>query len=450
MLQRKAYRNLLKWKESKNRKPLIIRGARQVGKSTLINQFSQEFDYSISLNLERPRDKQVFDELLEVKDVVNRLFLENSIILNGKTVLLFIDEIQESTAAIAMLRFFYEDYPQLFVIAAGSLLEFAIQNVGSFPVGRVEQFVLHPLDFEEFLMATQSDSLLKAYSEIPVKPFAHTLLLEKFHQYTMLGGMPEVVNTYVEEQDFVALQPIYQNLWQSYMDDVEKYGTNVSEVRVIRHIMQTAPSENDRITFAGFGNSNYRSREMGEAFRALDLAKIIRLVYPCTNFEIPLIVDYKRKPRLQFLDTGLLNAALGIQANFIGVEDLYNLYKGRIVPHIFTQEYIAQQNQPLYKPVFWVRENSNSNAEVDFIIVHKNQVIPVEIKSGSSGRLRSLHEYIDRSESLSSGQNFAVRVLGNQLSIEQTTTPKGTPYTLLNLPYYLSAKIGEYIEWGMG
>jgi hypothetical protein len=441
-LKRKAYQKLLKWKSNPGRKPLLIRGARQVGKSTLVQEFSKEFRHFISLNLEKKEHQRWFEELDSIKDIMEVLSLQFDIPVQEQPILLFIDEIQESPKAIQQLRYFYEEMPGLYVIAAGSLLEFALRKVPSFPVGRVEQMVLHPFDFEEFLMALDHKQALNQFSIIPVKPLAHELLMKLFHIYAIIGGMPEVVKQYVTKQSMADLGPIYEALWQGYKDDVEKYAANTTERKVIRHVIDTAPSEKDRIKFEGFGRSAYRSREVGEALRALDLARIVRLIYPVTSTGLPLSEDIKRRPRLQFLDTGLLNYTLHIQAEMIMVEDFNDFYKGKIIQHLITQELQARFDVPSYKPNFWVREKANSNAEVDLVYQHRKYLIPIEIKSGDQGKLRSLHQFVDQSN-----HPYAVRLLANGLSVENAITPGGKPYMLMNLPYYLGNKIPEYISW---
>ncbi len=441
-LYRKLYAHLLKWKDTRSRKPLIIRGARQVGKSTLVNDFAREFRFFISVNLEKREDRQVFDTLHETKDIINALFLRAGVPLTDEPTLIFLDEIQESPEAVSRLRYLHEEYPELYFIAAGSLLEFAFKRIPSFPVGRVEQVVLHPFDFEEFLLAMNRKDILDELDNIPFNNYAHDSVLKLFHDYAIIGGMPEIVKQYSEEGNFINLGSIYSNLWQSYRDDIEKYGSNETERRILRHIIDTAPYESDRITMAGFGNSQYRSREIGEALRALDLARIIQIIYPTTNLEPPVIPDLKRKPRLQFLDTGLLNHALGIQSDLLGVMDLNSIYKGRLIQHLAAQQFQAQTTSPLYKTVFWVREKANSNAEVDLVYQSGKYIIPVEVKSGAKGSLRSLHQFVERSEN-----KIAIRLLANRFSLEKTRTPAGTPYLLLNMPYYTSTRIQNYAEW---
>lgn len=440
--ERKAYHKLLKWKDIPERKPLLILGARQVGKSTLIRQFATEFTHFIELNLEKEHHRRLFEQIDHVKHLMDAIFLNMRIPNTGQSTLLFLDEIQESPKAIQQLRYFYEELPHIHVVAAGSLLECALKKVPSFPVGRIEQMVLHPFDFEEFLMALGDRQALEEMNMIPCRDMAYSTLMNLFHQYSIVGGMPEAIKQYITDQSFANLGRIYDALWQGFKDDAEKYASNQTERKIIRHVIDSAPNEKERVSFEGFGNSTYRSREIGEALRALDLARVMRLVYPATSVAPPLNTDLKKRPRLQFLDTGLLCHALSIQAEMIGVPDLFSVWRGRIIHHLVVQELQAHYDSTSYKPHFWVREKAKSSAEVDLLCLYKQFLIPIEIKSGEQGKLRSLHQFMERC-----GHPFAVRLLANYFSVEKVKTPSGIPFLLMNLPYYLGTRIPQYIEW---
>jgi len=443
-LKRDIEQNLFEWKTKGNRKPLIIRGARQVGKTTLVHHFSKSYKNYIHLNLEKPSDKKIFEQGRDIKTITESLFLRKNISLSDSaSTLLFLDEVQESTKAIALLRYFYEEFPSLHVIAAGSLLEFSLRHIKNFPVGRVEFIYLHPMNFCEFLNAGGYTELLNHLNKIPVAEAAHSLLLELFNTYTIVGGMPEIVKLFMENRSFSALPVVYESLWESFLSDVEKYAHNESERKVIKHIFSTAHLYVDqRIKFQNFGNSSYRSREVGESFRVLDDAKLIQLIYPTTDISPPLKSDNRKSPRIQFLDTGLLNHNLNIQADMLNMYDLSNAYKGAIIPHIIMQELISVQHNAYKKPKFWVRDKTQSSAEVDLLMVAGDKAIPVEIKSGPTGKLRSLHQFIDRSS-----HPYAVRIFANSFRIEQHKTPGGKEFLLMNLPYYLGTRLGEYIEF---
>ncbi len=443
LFARSIAQQLSEWKKKPNRKPLILRGARQVGKTTLVRQFGKSYRQVIFLNLEKPEDRRFFDDYSDVHTIIEAIFLSRNLSLPQKDTLLFIDEIQESPQAIHLLRYFYEELPDLPVIAAGSLLEFAMSRVSSFPVGRVEYLYLHPLNFPEYLEAIDHQAALKQLQEVPVKPFAHTTLLDLFHAYAIVGGMPEVVQTYVAQGSMVPLPSVYESIWGSYQNDVEKYARNDTERKVIRHIMDTAPLYVDqRIKFQNFGNSNYRSREVGEAMRSLDDARVIRLLYPTTDVEPPLKPDLKKSPKLQFLDTGLINHVLGIQAEMLRLQDMSQAYKGGIIPHLITQELISLSSLNDKKPHFWVREKNQASSEVDLLYSHQSHVIPVEIKSGGTGSLKSLHQFIDRAN-----HPYAIRFYAGEFHVNRTQTRDGTPFLLMNMPYYLGTKIPDYINW---
>ena len=444
IFERNLGKNLETWKKSSGRKPLILRGARQVGKTTLIKKFAKSYPYSILLNLEKPTDAAYFMNYHEAKSIVESLFLSRNISIAsiGET-LLFIDEIQEVPNAIQMLRYFYEEFPDLNVIAAGSLLEFAMKKVKSFPVGRVEFRYMHPLNFIEYLRAIGHQGALDQMNRIPCESFAHTFLLGLFNQYAIVGGMPEVISIFLEKQSMTDLPKVYDSIWSTYRNDVEKYAANETERKVIKHIMATAHMYMDqRIKFQNFGQSNYRSREVGEAMRNLDTAKIIQLIYPTTDVEIPVKSDLRKSPRLQFLDTGLVNNELGIQPEMLSFADLSSSYKGAIVPHLITQELISLSCTNDKKPNFWVREKKQSTSEVDLVFTYRDMVIPIEIKSGSEGTLKSLHQFVEHSS-----HPYSIRMYAGEFNVIETKTPDGTPYLLMNIPYYLGTKLPEYVTY---
>lgn len=425
---------------SGNRKPLIIRGARQVGKSTLVREFAKEFDLFLELNLEKEEDRKLFI-LPSVKDTMEALLLREGKTPKQNSILLFIDEIQESPEAIHMLRYFYEEYPEIYVICAGSLLEFALEHTKAFPVGRVSQIVLHPFDFEEYLEATGNQKAIQALHTIPLPDYAFDFLQKEFHTYLTIGGMPEIIRNYIQTGSLSGMDEYYHDIWQSYQDDIEKYGRNTNQKNVLRHILQTAAFEKDRITMAGFGNSNYRSRETGEALRALDKSRIIRLVYPVTSTLMPLQVDFKRKPRLQFLDTGLLNHILGIQSSLVGLADFSTAYRGRIIQHAVYQQLESRNAMVGQKLHFWVREKTNTSSEVDMVYPHHGFLIPVEVKSGSKGKLRSLHIFMEKTN-----HRLAIRLFANRYSRDSVKLPSGKAYQLYNIPYFQACVIPEYLN----
>ncbi len=444
MIQRKAEAELLKWKDSAHRKPLILRGARQVGKTTLVNQFSGNFLHYIYLNLERSEDLNLFRDEMGVRDLYQLICLRKNKPLALADTLLFMDEIQNSAQAIKMLRYFYEELPELHVIAAGSLLEALISDVHtSFPVGRVDYMWLYPLDFEEFLAGYQAHGLLAAMREIPVSQVALIELRKRFTTFALLGGMPEIVMRYIQEPDLISLNPLYQSLLHAYSEDIEKYAPRTSISLAMLHILNTGfASAGKRITLEGFGNSNYKSATMKQAFTLLERAQLLKLQYPVTSAVLPVAPNYRRSPRLQMLDTGLINFRLGLQEEFYAQPDIHSIYKGLIIQHLVGQELSCQEHRFRGEITFWVREKRQSSAEVDFVLPYKGKLIPVEVKSGQTGSLRSLHLFMSES-----GHNYAVRIYEGALNIEEVSLAGGLSYRLLNLPVTLTCKIINYLDW---
>ena len=456
VFERTIRENLEHWKQSVFRKPLVIRGARQVGKTTIIREFGKSFGTFFSLNLELEEHRAYFSGKLTAQEMLQKISLDLGIRRTGDT-LLFLDEIQHSPEAIAFLRYFYEDMNDLYVITAGSLLEVMMDlKQISFPVGRIEYLYLFPMNFREFLKATGETEVLTLMESIPVPSWAEEKLEALFKSYTLIGGMPEAVDRYLRTKDITQVADVYRNLFTAYADDVAKYARTETEKNVIRFVIEASPLETGkRITFEKYGNSNYRSKEIAQALRILERAMILYLRYPVTSFTVPIRPDLKRKPRLQFLDTGLLNFRSGLQSSFFGPEPLDTLYKGILAEQIVAQELLSVTCKEAEPPSFWVREESQSNAEVDFIIQRRDILVPVEVKSGKTGTLRSLHSWIDRAALVVGSHStkkelLAVRLYSGIFSVEHIRTPQGTPFMLINLPLFLASRTGEYIDKYLG
>ena len=436
--------HLQEWADRKGRKPLVLRGARQVGKTTLVNEFSKQFSQYLYLNLEKEIDKKPFEEYVTIDLLVQTLFLDKNTAYNKKkSTLIFIDEIQEVPKALNILRYFFEERPDIHVIAAGSLLESMFNRKINFPVGRVEFLVLRPVSFNEFLGAVGENIALEKFHNVPFEDFAFDKLLSLFHLYAVIGGMPEIVQAYATDKNISALGKIYNLLIQAYLDDVEKYAGSNAETNYLRHTIQSVFTEaGKRITFEGFGKSNYGRREMGESLRTLEKAMLVQLVYPNTDITLPILPNKQKSPRLQVLDTGLLNFFSGIQKDIIGTKDLNLVHHGLIIEHLVGQELLACQYSTLSELSFWVREKNTSQAEVDFVYRYDSKLIPIEVKSGATGKLKSLHMYMDMAP-----HNMAIRFCASKINITKILTPAGTVYFLLTLPYFLASKINEYLPW---
>ncbi|NQT58637.1 MAG: ATP-binding protein [Bacteroidetes bacterium] len=432
---------LASWKQHPSRKPLILRGARQTGKTTVVQKFAKTYKQFISVNLEKYEDKKIFDEERSLQSLLEELFFIRNMRRTEET-LIFIDEIQQSQRAVMLLRYFYEEYPQYHIIAAGSLLEQSIDLHSAFPVGRVTYAYVHPVSFSEFLEAVGETMALQAYQTVPIPDYAYQKLLDLFHRYVLIGGMPEAVKTYTETQDLNLTSAVYHNLMSAYADDVEKYSRKAQQNNVIHHVFSTIfrmPCE--RITYNGYGNSPYGSRQIKEAFQHLEKAMLCRVLYPQTSTELPVMKNIHKKPRLHLLDTGLCCHLMGIQKELISIQDLSNTSRGSIAEHIVGQELIATSFTELDNLNFWVREKSQSSAEIDYIFPHENHLIPVEVKSGSTGTLKSLFQYMDMADC-----DIAVRLYGGKFSETELVTRNGKNFKLINIPYFHAAKICEYIS----
>jgi len=442
MINRNVINDLRDWRKRKNRKPLVLRGARQVGKTTLVDEFGQEFEIYLTLNLEEPEHVQLFDNYTNMDNLLAGIYLVNGKEKKDSPTLLFIDEIQYSPRAVSLLRYFYEKTPWLYVIAAGSLLETLIEKQISFPVGRVEYLAVHPCSFNEFLGATENTELQKAQQAGEIPESIHQLTINLFHQYTLVGGMPEVVADYAENKDIHSLGRIYNTLLSGYQDDIEKYASTSNMRHILRHILKVGWTyAAQRIKFERFGESDYRSREVGEAFRLLEKTMLLEMAYPYSGYKVPVIAELKRSPKLLWLDTGIVNYVAGIQKEVFSVKDISDAWRGMVAEHIVGQELISENPNFPSKRNFWLRNAHSSDAEVDFTLQHESRIIPVEVKSGHNSKLRSLHLFMDEVE-----HQTAVRIWSGKLSKDSVTTPKGKSFDLYNVPFYYAGILGKLLN----
>ncbi|MDD3535502.1 MAG: AAA family ATPase [Candidatus Cloacimonetes bacterium] len=420
MIKRTIELELRRWKSEKRHKPLVLRGARQVGKTTVVKEFAKSFPVFLYVNLDLEADRQLFARELKVRELFQLICLRFSQPIKPEETLLFIDEIQFSALAMKMLRYFYEEMPELCVIAAGSLLEVvAGDKHQSFPVGRIENLWVQPLSFAEYLGALGRDDLLLAYHQVPAStPFIEELK-RQFKIYSLLGGMPEAVAKYLEHKDMMLVNRVYESLVSAYLEDVDKYADDAPMAKALVHILKTAPAEaGKRITLEGFGASDYKALTIRQAFDKLQKAQLLKLSFPVTSVALPMVPQYRRKPRLQLLDTGLLNYQLGIQEEYFLTDSLESIHKGLIIQHIVGQELQSLSASSAPKLSFWVREKHQSSAEVDFVIPHRGKLLPIEVKSGSTGSLRSLIQFM-----LISEHDMAIRIHEGGLSLDELQVP---------------------------
>lgn len=438
VIQRNTLNKLRAWRFSETRKPLVLRGARQVGKTTLVKEFAKEYDIFLHLNLEKEDDCALFEANNDVNLLIQAIFMHKRQQQRNGSTLLFIDEIQNSRRAVAMLRYFYEEANHIHVIAAGSLLETVMDlRKISFPVGRVEFMALRPCSFTEFQNGTGDDFDAENVCNLNVIPAIHERVMRQFREYTLVGGMPAAIVQYAKKRDVLSVSGIYTSLLQTYKDDVEKYSSSTALIKVIRTILEVGWTQAaEAIVFEGFANTNYRSREISEAFQTLSKAMLMELVYPTGEVQSPVLPNQRRKPKLLWLDTGLVNFAVGLQQDVFSTPDINNVWRGRIAEHIVGQELIALNDNILAKRSYWRNDKHGSDAEVDFLYPFQGLQIPIEVKSGHNARLRSLHQFMD-----ATNHGLAIRFWSKPYSVDDVTTPNGKHFRLVNVPFYYAGQV---------
>jgi predicted AAA+ superfamily ATPase len=442
MFQRTAIQALRKWAAQEERKPLVLRGARQVGKTTLVGLFAKEFDAFINLNLEEATHARLFMNNVSFEDLLAGIFAKAGIQMENRRTLIFIDEIQLVPNAVKSLRFFYEKRPDLYVIAAGSLLESLIDVHYSFPVGRVQYMAIHPCTFTEFLGALGEQLLIEQIEQFRVPQSLHAHVIELFRKYMMVGGLPEAVARYAKYKDWVKLNEVFNALLEGYKDDMEKYAHKEKERDILRYILNYGWSiAGDRLQFTKFSGSAYKSADMGNAFRTLEKALLLELVYPLTATSFPILPDTKKSPKLLWLDTGIVNHVAGMQERMLFTTDSDDLWNGHIAEQVVGQELLGASSLFGAKRMFWVRDARNSQAEVDFIYNHRSHLIPLEVKTGDNSRLRSLHQYMEESK-----ETVALRIWNGAMTSDIIHLPSGKSYTLYNIPFYYVGQIERLLD----
>lgn len=399
---RRIFIDLQNWLRRKDRRPLLLRGARQVGKTWLARALAREQGLElVEVNFElRPDAKEAFRSLEPAEILKNLAFLGFPVPRPG-TSLLFFDEIQDCPAAIAALRYFYEIMPDLAVLASGSLLEFAM-DAGEFslPVGRVDTLWVHPMGLAEFLRAKGNATLAGALESLdpaePLPEVAHRKALEELREYFFCGGMPAAVQSLAVDRDVEACRRVHLSILQTYRQDFAKYAPRIKAEIAERLFLRAPGLVGGRLKFNAI-DPDHRASEVRPAIEAVEKAGVIRRVFHSAGQALPLATDSNpRIAKLVMLDVGLMHAALRIDAAFIQEPDLLAIHRGAVAEQFAAQELLAcgpaDREPELY---FWSREERSSQAEVDFLIASGSKVLPIEIKSGSSGSLKSLHLFLD-------------------------------------------------------
>jgi predicted AAA+ superfamily ATPase len=396
-MKRLAINDLKIWLLQNKRKPLILRGARQVGKSTLVKLFAAENALDlVEINLEKIKISSFENSELDIHKIIQEIEYKSQKRITKKT-LLFIDEIQESPRAIMALRYFYEERPDIAVIAAGSLLEFALNDQDiSIPVGRVEYYHLGPMSFEEFLLALGQENLVMNLRKKPeaTGQLVFDKLCRHLKEYYYIGGMPEAVATYVETKSFLAVASVHRSILETYKDDFPKYATKAESVNLGVLLSTISRHVGKKIKYSEL----LRDVKHSSIKKALWLLENARIVFRCTHSNasgIPLLGQIEESVfKIYFLDIGLLNSLLGIEAEETLKTDDHNLNNN--IQGLLAEQFIAQQLKFLSQKsasetlFYWLRDLKKQGAEIDFMIQKSSEIIPIEVKSGKSGTLKSL------------------------------------------------------------
>lgn len=443
------------WLQSPNRKPLIIRGARQVGKTWLIHNFCEINQKKIfELNFEKNPELKSLFENNDPKQILLNISAHFNETIEYEHSVLFLDEIQVFPELLAKLRWFYEELPALPVIAAGSLLDFVLEDATfSMPVGRINYLYLEPLSFEEFLLANNKELLLdylRNYSwEMQIPSVIHTQLNQLLKEYIIVGGMPQAVLNWVTQKSPVTLNQIHHDLMTTYRDDFGKYKGRFAKESFDTILMAISKFLGQKIIYQKM-DPILHINAIKQILHLFNQAKLCTKVSPCFANGVPLGAQVKEKSLKQiFLDIGLVSAALGLNLNqLLDITEIDFFNKGALAEQLAGQ--ILRTVEPFYiepKLFYWQREEPGSNAEIDYIIQHGTEIIPLEIKAGSTGTLKSLHIFMGLKN-----LTKAVRVntgLPSKTKIEMKDplgTQKTVQYDLLSIPFYLLGQVHRLLD----
>jgi len=390
-------KQLLDWKEASRRKPLLIRGARQVGKSTAVRELGKSFMYFIEINLEKqPSLREFFPENIDVKKTCEKLSGALATpIIPGET-LLFIDEIQTSKEAIMSLRYFKEDFPELHVIAAGSLLEFALDEIPSFAVGRIRSLYMYPFSFDEFLMAQglyiTVDFKKKASRDEPLPQTVHNDLVDQLRSFYLVGGMPAAVTEWIETRSYLEVSHVHREIIDTYQDDFAKYKKRVSPV-ILRQTLRSVALQVGNKFICSQAIPETKSTVIKEALHLLSLAGLVHAVVHTAANGLPLGAEENTSfTKYIFFDLGVMQTMLDIPAAEILSANKVDLVNKGGASEMFAGLEMLKYSDCYTKAElhYWQRLEKKSQAEIDYILSHNGMVLPVEVKASTQGGMQSL------------------------------------------------------------
>ncbi|MGA1824196.1 MAG: ATP-binding protein [bacterium] len=416
-MKREISEKLTKWRDKNGRKVLLVRGARQVGKTYSIREFGKNFDGFLEVNFEEhPEVKSFFSASLNPSHILEKLSLYFNYQIKAGETLLFFDEIQACPDAIRSLRFFYEKMPQLHLIAAGSLLEFALAEIPSFGVGRIDTLFMFPMNFFEFLEAIGAELLIDLIKNAspgnPVDPTLHLKTMDIVKTFQLIGGLPEVVKKYVETKNLLECQEIIDSLILNYIDDFAKYRKKTAPEK-LQEVFKSLSLQ----AGAKFKYSNISSERSSSYKTALDLLLRAGLAYKVFHTSargIPLGAQIKdNKFKVVIFDVGIYQRMQGLDLSEYVISDYTKLINKGALAELFVYNELISSGTSSIKPeiYYWHREKRGSNAEVDYIVAINGKILPIEVKSGTKGQMQSMFLFLSERKLSTgirlSGENFS-------------------------------------------
>jgi predicted AAA+ superfamily ATPase len=448
MHQRQLLQNL-----SRSR-PFCLFGAAGVGKTTLLRDFAGKFSNCIHLDLETATDRAFFQPDAMDDDPLTAISFLKGKEIRGNGTLIVLDEIGRCPEAIRWVGGRADQKGPL-VVATSSFQRKELAQLTNPVTGNMQPQFLYPFSFEEFLPLMDDAAALEAFREVPVPYYAYEKLLTYFHLYALIGGMPEITSEYAATHRLTGLKKVYEKIESRFIHCLPDVTAGVKSLNLAVEVFRSAfPYASTRIRFNRFGNLDKGSREIGKAFHSLERAFFLQMILPVTSSALPMVPDTSKFPKLQLLDTGLVNYFSGIQKPLFHAHDMNAIFEGQIARQVVGQEILAAQSPgaangsqirfsetgAMQELNFWVRDKAQSTAEVDFVIPYNDLLIPVVVRSGEPGRLRSLHQFMDIAP-----HTFAVRLYAGKLAVQQTRTIRGKKFHLMNLPYFLAGKIRDHL-----
>ncbi len=395
-MERSIYSNLKKWKESPTRKPLILQGARQVGKTYILKEFgAYEYSEVVYINCDDNNDMQNMFVDYDVDRIIRSLSAISGVSIKPSTTLLILDEIQEVERGLASLKYFCEKAPEYHVAVAGSLLGITLHEGTSFPVGKVDMLYMYPMDFEEFLLAMGKEQLvelLRSNSWTALTPL-RGMLTELLRQYYFVGGMPEAVKAYVERGDIWEVRSIHSKIIDAYRNDMSKHAPK-QQVQRINMVWNSIPSQlarDNKKFIYGALRKGARANDFEIAIQWLVDSGLVHKVHRISKPVVPLkFYEDMSSFKLFLLDCGLLGALSETPPEQILIGDnVFEEYKGA-----FTENYVLQQLKSLPRTFVYYYSNDNSTLEIDFVVQHEAHVIPIEVKAEENLRAKSLRQFV--------------------------------------------------------